>query len=80
MNTFERLLKVCNAVFEGEIDTDSIKPEANLRDDIGINSIGLLYMAMALEEEFKIKFTNDDFTEIGTVNDVINIIEKKASE
>lgn len=80
MNTFERLLKVCNAVFEGEIDADSIKPEANLRDDIGINSIGLLYMAMALEEEFKIKFTNDDFTEIGTVNDVINIIEKKASE
>ncbi len=78
MNTFERLLKVCNAVFEGEIDTDAIKPDAKLRDDIGINSIGLLYMAMAIEEEFKIKFSNEDFVDINTVNDVISIIEKKA--
>lgn len=79
MNTFERLLKVCNAVFEGEIDVDSITPEASLREDIGINSIGLLYMAMAIEEEFKIKFTNDDFIDIKSVSDVINIIEKKVS-
>jgi len=77
MNTFERLLKVCNAVFEGEIDTNIIKPVAKLRDDVGINSIGLLYMAMAIEEEFKIKFSNEDFIDIITVNDVISIIEKK---
>ncbi len=77
MNTFEKLIEVCTAVFEGEINADGITPESSLREDIGINSIGLLYMAMALEEEFGIKFTNDDFTDITTVNDVIEIIEKK---
>lgn len=79
MSTFERLLKICDAVFEGEIDVTAIKPEALLREDIGINSIGILYMAMALEEEFKIKFTNDDFTDITTVADVIRVIEKKGA-
>lgn len=77
MNTFDRLLKVCEAVFEDDIDINAVKPEANLRNDININSIGLLYMAMAIEEEFGIKFQNDDFKEISTVNDVIAIIEKK---
>ncbi len=77
MTTFEKLLEICSAVFEGEIDISTIKPEANLRDDVNINSIGLLYMAMAIEEEFGIKFTNDDFIGIATVQDVVNTIEKK---
>lgn len=80
MTTFERLKNVCDSVFEGEIDTTNITVESNLRDDIGINSIGVLYMAMALEEEFDIKFTNDDFAYITTVSDVVTIIEKKAKK
>ena len=77
MNTFERLVSVFNAVFEDEINQDLIKPESNLFDDIGINSVGMLYMALALEEEFNIKFQNDDFAKIKTVADVVDCIEKK---
>ena len=77
MDTLERLFKVCAAVFDGEINMDGITPESSLREDIGINSIGLLYMAMALEEEFSIRFTNSDFADISTVGDVVKIIEKK---
>ena len=77
MNTFERLIKVFNAVFDNEIDTSNISESSSLIDDIGINSIGILYMALAIEEEFNIKFVNDDFAKIRTVNDVILIIEKK---
>lgn len=80
MTTFEKLLEICSAVFEGEIDISTIKHEANLRDDVNINSIGLLYMAMAIEEEFGIKFTNDDFIGIATVQDVVNTIEKKLAQ
>lgn len=77
MSSFDRLIKVFNAVFEGEISTDGITEQARLREDIGINSIGLLYMAMAVEEEFDIKFTNDDFVNIVTVADVLSCIEGK---
>ena len=80
MNTFERIKKVCESVFEGELDTSAITPEASLFEDIGMNSIGILYMAMALEEEFSIKFSNDDFPNIKTVSDVIAVIEKKAQK
>lgn len=77
MNTFERLLAVFNAVFEDEINTEAITLEANLFEDIGINSVGMLYMALALEEEFGIKFTNDDFPNIKTVQNVVDLIESK---
>ena len=77
MNTFERLIKVFNAVFEDEVNTAAITPASSLREDIGINSIGMLYMAMALEEEFHIKFVNEDFLAIQTVADVIACIEGK---
>lgn len=79
MNTYQRLVSVCTAVFEGETDLSSISLDADLRQDLGINSIGLLYMAMAIEEEFGIKFVNDDFADIKTVKDVVEIIEKKVS-
>ena len=77
MNCFERLIKVFNNVFEGEIATENITASSNLREDIGMNSIGMLYMAMAVEEEFGIELTNDDFVGINTVDAVIRRIEGK---
>ena len=77
MTTLERLIKVFNAVFEDSVDTAAVTPEANLREDIGINSIGLLYMAMAVEEEFGINFNNEDFPAMVTVGDVVACIEGK---
>ena len=77
MQTLERLIKVFQVVFEEQIDVAAVTPKASLREDIGIDSIGLLYMAMAVEEEFGIKFTNEDFSRIATVGDVITCIEGK---
>ena len=78
MSTFERLVKVFNLVFEDEISAGSVTENADLRQDMGISSIGMLYMAMALEEEFGIKFSNDDLQALTTVADVVKCIESKA--
>lgn len=77
MSTFDRLLNVCNAVFEGDVDPATITPQSSLKEEVGVNSIGLLYMAIALEEEFGIKFNNEDLQNIVTVQDVIDLIEAK---
>ena len=77
MTTFERLIKVFHAVFENEVDVTGMTQASSLREDVGINSIGMLYMAMAVEEEFGIKFQNEDFAAIKTVGDVIACIESK---
>ena len=77
MQTFQRVVNVFNTVFEDEMDAGTVRLDADLREDMGINSIGILYLAMAVEEEFGIKFSNEDFTGIRTVEDVVRCIEGK---
>lgn len=77
MDIFQRLVKVFEVVFEEGVDTAALTPGSSLREDCGINSIGMLYMAIAVEEEFGIKFSNQDFKNIETVADVITCIQGK---
>ena len=77
MTTFERLEKVLNSVFDGEIDAKGITEASNLKDDVGMNSIAMLYMAMGVEQEFGVKFKNTDLPTLVTVGDVIRCIEEK---
>lgn len=76
-NTLDKLTELFDSVFEGEINVSGISEESRLIEDIGMNSIGLLYMAMAVEEEFGTTFTNDDFAALRTVGDVVRKIEGK---
>ena len=67
MNTIERIERVLDSVFEGEIDASGVTEESDLREDVGLSSVAMLYMVMGLEEEFGIKFTNADFEKMTTV-------------
>lgn len=75
MNTMDRLKDLIDRVFEGEIDTSALSPASRLKEEVGMSSIGMLYMAMALEEEFGLSLNNDDFAKLLTVADVIARIE-----
>lgn len=77
MNTLERLKKVLDNVFEGEIDSFSLTEASSLSDDVGMNSIGMLYMAMGIEQEFGVRLTNADLPELITVGDLIRKVEEK---
>ena len=74
-NVVERLTVLFNNVFEGSLSLEGLSMESRLVEDLGMNSIGLLYMAMAVEEEFGVKFTNEDFTKMRAVADVVAKIQ-----
>lgn len=71
MNDLERLKKLFAEVFGDDIDTSGITPEDRLAEDLQMGSIGYLYMALAIENEFGIRLTNKDFEGIKTVGDVL---------
>lgn len=76
MSTFEELKKLFEDVLDNA-NTANITEDSLLTDDLGINSVGLLYMAVAVEEKFGVQFKNDDFPNIRKVSDVIGIIESR---
>lgn len=77
MSNLEKLIELFRNVFEGDVKTDAITENTRLIEDLEFNSIGLLYMALAVEENFGVKFNNDDFVNIRTVQDVLDKIEGK---
>ena len=77
MNTLERLKKIFDNVFEGEIDSSRITESDTLSDTLGMNSIAMLYMAMGIEQEFGVKITNSDLPGLKTVGDIVRKVEEK---
>lgn len=53
--------------------------ESDLSADLGLSSIGMLYIVIAVEESFGIRFTNVGMSDFRTVKDVIDYIEEHQS-
>ena len=77
MDILEKLKEALTEAFGDEIDVTVITEETDIREDLGFNSIGLLAMAVAIEEKFGFTFTNDDFANINKVGDVIDVIKAR---
>ena len=54
--------------------------DSNLVTDLGLNSIGILYLVIAIEEFFAIQFDDVSFSDFQTVGDVVSYIEQKKAE
>ena len=57
----------------------SCTESSELVNDLGLNSVGILYLVIGIEEFFSISFTGVSFGDFRTVGDVIDYIEKKVS-
>jgi acyl carrier protein len=62
-------------VEELQIDRDDIKMEAELSNDLGINSIELADLVMLCEDKFGIEINDDDLRKFTTVADVVEYLE-----
>ena len=56
------------------VSEEEVKPEASFVDDLGADSLDLVELVMALEEEFGQEIPDEDAEKITTVQDAINYI------
>lgn len=57
-------------------DLEFVDETTRIKEDLGLNSIGVLYTVFAIERTFNITFEDLDFDSFQTVGDVIKYIEK----
>ena len=67
------------AVNNPDIDLNTCDENSNLVTDLGLNSVGILYVVIAIEEFFDIRFDDVGAGDFKTVGDVISYIEKKVN-
>ena len=74
---FDKLLEIFENVIP-EVDTGDISEESTLFEDLGLNSLTMMLLAVSVEDEFDIKF--EDVESLETVGDVCNFIREKTGE
>ncbi len=70
---FEKLKELL--VEELQIDEKDISLEAELSNDLNINSIELADLVMICEEKFGIEISEDDSNKFITVGDIVTYLE-----
>lgn len=59
------------------ISADKIKMESRFIEDLNIDSLDMIEMLMALEDEFGVTIPNDKIDKIKTVGDLCKFISEK---
>ncbi|BCU10974.1 MULTISPECIES: acyl carrier protein [Microcystis] len=73
---FDRVKKVVVEQLEVE-DPDTVIPEASFANDLKADSLDVVELVMALEEEFDIEIPDDAAEQIDTVGKAVEYINEK---
>jgi acyl carrier protein len=60
-----------------KLKEDQIRKNSRLVDDIGVDSVDFWEIITRVEQEFGIDVKDEDVKEVNTIQDVLNILEKK---
>lgn len=80
---FERLRKI--VVDQLGVDDDQVVPEASFVDDLNADSLDLVELTMAIEEEFsddnrEIRISDEDAEKLKTVKDALDYVKELGIE
>lgn len=56
------------------VGEDEIKPDSSFIEDLGADSLDIVELVMAMEEEFEVEIPDEEAENIKTVGDAINYV------
>ena len=69
--------KVIDIIVEQlKVSPEEVTPEASFTEDLGADSLDLVELIMAIEEEFGLEISDEDAEKIQTVQDVIDYVKE----
>lgn len=58
------------------VNPEDLSMQSSLIDDLGADSLDIVELIMALEEEFNLEISDEDAEKISTMGDVVDYIKK----
>lgn len=77
LEILEELKKIFTLVINRNADVNNMNLDAKIVQDLGVSSVGLIYLVVAIEEQFGIDMSDVTFNSFETVGDVVNYIKSK---
>ena len=73
---FERMQKIISEQFS--VDAETGTEDTRFEEDVGADSVDLVELVMAMEDEFKIgEVREEELATLSTVGDCVNFLTKK---
>lgn len=72
---FERVQKVI--VEQLGVDENAVTPEASFIDDFNADSLDLVELVMAFEQEFDVSISEEESEQVRTVADAVRLLSEK---
>jgi acyl carrier protein len=63
-----------------EVSSEQLKPEASFIDDLKADSLAVVELVLAFEQEFKLTIPEEDTEQIKTVGDAVGYIKSHAGK
>ncbi|MCQ2418722.1 MAG: phosphopantetheine-binding protein [Clostridia bacterium] len=76
----DRLSVIFTQVMGDDFPVDRVSCDSRITSDLGLNSVSLLYLVLAIEEEFGVSFSNESISSFETVGDICRYLEKNATK
>lgn len=76
MSREQEIIKLVAEHFDIKVDT--VKPESDLFDDLGADSLDSIELVLELEKNFDIEVTDDEIDGVRQVKDIIRLVEDLA--
>ncbi|MFI5316400.1 MAG: acyl carrier protein [Myxococcota bacterium] len=61
------------------VSAEEVVPEASFIDDLGADSLDIVELVMAIEEEYGLEIPDEDAERMQNIADVINYVEERTA-
>ena len=75
---FEKIKKILAEQLDADVDEMTL--ETRIGDDLGADSLDVVEMLMAIEDEFEVEIPDEDIEGLKTIGDVVEYINNNITE
>ena len=69
-------IETVKSILSEKVDISNLKEEDSLQS-LGLDSLDLVEVMLAIEDKLNIEFTSEEIAQLSTLKDVVKLIERK---
>lgn len=70
----KKVIEIYKVIIDENIDESMIKLETKIKEELGLNSVGMLYVIVAIEDQFDVVLHDQSIEKFVTIGDVVEYI------